>query len=100
MTAKTENNLELHDDRFGLCPQCLRQGVCVSGPDHWFICKRHKTRWYVGFNLLSGWSGQTAEERASNARLLAKYRVVEPAYHPQSEAPEASEEPGAHEPKS
>ena len=41
-------------DYFGVCPKCFRNdGYLNDGPNHWYHCRRHKLKWYVGSNLFS-----------------------------------------------
>jgi hypothetical protein len=59
-----------HDDDgyvhnyFGTCPECHKtDGYINIGKSHWFLCKKHRTRWWVGSNLFSSWRDQTEEEQ-------------------------------------
>ena len=57
---------------FGGCPHCHRNDGCINdGPDHWFICELHRTKWSAGSNLFSSWRDETDEER-----LKARYRLM------------------------
>ena len=41
---------------FGNCPQCHKTHGCYSvGPDHWYVCHTHHTKWWIGSNLFSCW---------------------------------------------
>ncbi len=62
------------------CPGCgNHDGYLNVGPDHWFVCHRHKTRWRAGSNLFSGWRDENEETWARNRILLSGYMwVVEP----------------------
>jgi hypothetical protein len=65
-------------DYFGGCPTCgMTNGFVNDGADHWFVCDRHKTKWYVGSNLFSGWRDDTAEDRFRDRDLLGSYRQVQ-----------------------
>jgi hypothetical protein len=65
------------DDYFGVCPICKWQdGYLNDGPDHWFVCNRHMTKWFVGSNLFSGWREETPEQRFAQRDKLARYRTV------------------------
>jgi len=65
-------------DRFGGCPTCgMTNGFVNDGADHWFVCDRHKTKWWVGSNLFSGWRDDTAADRFRAIDLLGRYRQVE-----------------------
>ncbi len=65
---------------FGGCPGCGNtDGYLNVGPDHWFVCHRHKTRWRAGSNLFSGWRGENEETWLRNRFQLSGYMwVVEP----------------------
>jgi hypothetical protein len=65
------------ENYFGVCPICQRQnGYLNDGRDHWFVCDRHKTKWYVGSNLFSSWRHLTKEESFAQVDCLARYREV------------------------
>lgn len=52
------------DHYFGLCPYCRNtDGYINIGKGHWFFCKEHKVKWWVGSNLFSGWEEQTEKEQ-------------------------------------
>jgi hypothetical protein len=52
------------DHHFGACPQCgNNDGFYNAGRSHWFVCHEHRTRWWVGSNLFSGWKEETEEEQ-------------------------------------
>jgi len=64
---------------WGDCPKCGRNdGYLNIGRGHWFICDKHKTKWFIGENLFSSWRQQTQETWARNSALLASYEEVEP----------------------
>jgi hypothetical protein len=64
-------------DRFGGCPTCgMTNGFVNDSADHWFVCDRHKTKWYVGSNLFSSWRNDTVEDRFRARDLLGSYRQV------------------------
>jgi ssDNA-binding Zn-finger/Zn-ribbon topoisomerase 1 len=49
---------------FGVCPKCHKtDGYINIGRGHWFYCKEHKNRWFVGENLFSTWRDQSEEEQ-------------------------------------
>lgn len=55
------------DEYFGGCPHCgQNDGYINSGPDHWFVCDQHKTKWCAGSNLFSSWHDEDEEERKRN----------------------------------
>jgi len=64
---------------FGDCPKCGRNdGYINIGRGHWFVCDRHKTKWYIGSNLFSCWKDETEEMWLRNADELANYQEVKP----------------------
>ncbi len=57
---------------FGGCPGCGNtDGYLNVGPDHWFFCHRHKTKWRAGSNLFSGWRDENEETWLRNRFLLS-----------------------------
>jgi hypothetical protein len=80
------------NDYFGVCPICQRQnGMLNDGPDHWFVCNTHKTKWRVGSNLFSGWQHLTDEQLFGQRDKLTRYRAVKE-FHPMKPAPTAQEQ--------
>ncbi len=66
-------------EHFGACPACGNRGwVAHVGPDYWFLCDTHKTRWFLGSALNRNWEVQTDGEKAELMRDVAGYREVEP----------------------
>lgn len=64
---------------YGGCPHCGRNdGFLNVGREHWFRCDQHKTKWYFGSNLLSGWREESEETWQRNRFKLAEYMTVEP----------------------
>ena len=64
---------------FGGCPECGRaDGFLNDGPDHWFICDTHLTKWLIGSNLFSAWRDLSDEEAAEQRDRLREYRQVDP----------------------
>lgn len=78
------NIVPLHvetDEYFGGCPECGKtNGFINNGPEHWFTCDRHRTKWHGGSNLFSGWREETEEGRFRNRDRLSQYRTVEAIY--------------------
>ena len=63
----------------GACPKCGDTSGCLNiGRAHWFRCDEHRTKWYVGENMYSGWREETEEEWRANRDRLAYYREVKP----------------------
>lgn len=53
-----------NDGYFGLCPICKKtDGYLNIGRIHWFICKKHRSRWCIGFNVFSSWRHETESEQ-------------------------------------
>lgn len=64
---------------FGDCPECgSNDGYLNVGAEHWFHCREHETRWFVGVNLFSGWREESEEDWHRNVEVLANYTEVEP----------------------
>jgi hypothetical protein len=99
ITAKRERNevavesVEIQDTestetctaRFGLCPVCRKtDGYMNVGSGHWFMCIKHKNRWFIGSNLFSSWKDETEEEQQDEFYQLGfgDFADVEPYYHP------------------
>lgn len=62
-------------DSFGTCPVCGRHdGYLNVGPQHWFYCKRHKTKWLAGSNLFSGWRTEDPIHHSQNAAYLSGFK--------------------------
>ena len=73
------------DDYFGLCPRChWTDGYINLGCDQWFYCRRHRTKWCSGSNLLDSWRFETkAEQRAEyEAMDFGSYERVESFFYP------------------
>jgi len=49
-----------------------------DGPDHWFVCNTHMTKWRVGSNLFSAWQHLTDEQlfgQRTSSRDIVRSRV-------------------------
>ena len=67
---------------FGVCPKCLRNdGFLNIGRDHWYHCRTHKLKWWVGSNLFSEWTFQDESTWRANAEFLASYTEIKE-FHP------------------
>ena len=76
-------------DYFGVCPKCFRNdGYLNIGRDHWYHCREHKLKWWIGSNMFSAWVHESESTWAANAQLLAGYREVKEFY------PEPASRPG------
>jgi len=58
----------------------MTDGYLNCGNAHWFICKRHKTKWLAGENLFSSAMDETEDQqRAEQQRLgFEHFLEVEP----------------------
>ena len=67
--------------RLGDCPKCGRNdGFLNVYKAHWFICRRHRVKWYGGYDLFPGWQNETEEDWKRNLRMLSQYQEVRPKY--------------------
>ena len=67
--------------KLGDCPRCGRNdGYLNVYKSHWFICKRHKMKWYAGYDLFPGWQNETEEDWKRNVRILSQYQEVRAKY--------------------
>ncbi|MBL1143210.1 MAG: hypothetical protein HND53_14430 [Proteobacteria bacterium] len=65
--------------RCGVCPSCGKtDGFVNLGKEHWFICRDHKSKWFVGVNLFEGWENQTVAQTECIDLMLSKYKEVVP----------------------
>ena len=65
----------------GECPVCNKNdGYLNLGAQHWFICREHKIKWYVGDNLFDSWRTQSIALHLSAEILLSGYREVDSSY--------------------
>lgn len=80
MSNERQNDFELPDVYyFGGCPECtLNNGHLNVGRTHWMVCHKHRVRWCIGSNLFSVWRYESEEDWERNARLLDRYKEVEP----------------------
>lgn len=68
----------LSSDAFGVCPLCRRSsGYLNVGSEHWFFCRRHKTKWLGGTDLLSSWHSETELDWMRNAVRLSAFVEVD-----------------------
>ncbi len=64
---------------FGGCPCCGNSDNYLNdGPEHSFMCHRHKTKWHAGSNLFSGWRDENEEVWRLNRFRLSEYMKVKP----------------------
>ena len=68
---------------FGDCPKCGKNdGYLNVGREHWFVCGKHRVKWFVGTNLFSSWRYETEQDWERSYALLAGYREIEPWIRP------------------
>ena len=73
-------------DYFGTCPHCrCHDGYLNIGRQHWYFCQIHRTKWWIGENLLSSWREPSKEEWHENRDYLAEFVDVEPVHVEQFE---------------
>ena len=66
------------ESRYGNCPVCgYTDGYMNISCNHWFVCHKHKTKWFVGSNLFADWQSEREVDWLGNAVLLGQYRDVE-----------------------
>jgi hypothetical protein len=74
-------------DYWGDCPKCYREdGVFHNdyvlfgdmGQEDWFVCHKHKLKWFLGSGLFSASRRMTNEALLKQEYILASYRTVEP----------------------
>ncbi len=70
-----------YDEYWGVCPRCKRNdGYLNIRRVHWFVCHRHRVRWWGGENLFSTWRWETDADWKRNARRIRDYELLaEPA---------------------
>ncbi len=67
--------------RLGDCPRCGRNdGYLNVYKAHWFICRRHRVKWYAGYDLFPTWQNETEEDWRRNLRILSQYQEVRAKY--------------------
>lgn len=77
----TDQEQQGNEHYFGSCPECGEsEGPFHVGRAHWFLCRKHGVRWWVGENLFRGWRFETAEEWRKTAEWLEGFRIIEPDY--------------------
>lgn len=65
---------DIPEEFWGECPYCGKSDRYLNiGTAHWFVCHRHRVKWYGGQNVFNTWRHQTIEDWRANARLLSYY---------------------------
>jgi hypothetical protein len=73
--AKAENA-----PRIGVCPYCHGvDGYYNYGPNHYFVCFKHKVRWFASYDLFSTWRKETTDDWINNRQRFEGYEAVVPA---------------------
>ena len=66
--------------QFGACPHCHGvDGYYNYGPNHYFVCFKHKVRWLGSYDLFSTWRQETTEDWISNRQKFEDFEPVVPA---------------------
>ena len=67
-------------NHFWGCPHCpLDRGpenIYNAGKSHQAACHTHRTTWWLGSNLFSGWKEETEEEQRERWREIEGYEEV------------------------
>jgi hypothetical protein len=77
--TRTTAVFRLRESHFGFCPYCgHNDGFLNFGPNHWFICHQHQSRWFVGSNLFDCWKEESEEDWQRTKAKIESYREVAP----------------------
>jgi len=65
---------------FGSCPKCGTSDghISLGNGNHWFICKRHRTKWLASKDAFCDSSEITPLDQFRSADLLSLFREVTP----------------------
>lgn len=79
---RNERELKLkklrHENYFGNCSVCGRDNRCLNiGKAHYYVCHKHKKKWYVGSNLFSSWRDENEKIWKKNAKKIHKYDEID-----------------------
>lgn len=95
--VEKEKNMAKGDDGyFGLCPVCKEtDGYLSVGRNHWFVCEKHRVRWWIGENVFSSWRDETESEQQRHCEEIGfdTFTDVEP-FYPEIEGVERLESEG------
>ena len=74
------NIIPFPDIRHALhCGVCGKNdGYLNLGAQHWFICRVHRTKWFIGENLFDSWMTQTIPQHTIAEQLLRTFHEVTP----------------------
>jgi hypothetical protein len=63
---------------FGSCPICGRcSGMLNVGPEHWFYCVRHQTKWLGATDTFSSWHRETEADWNRHRWRLSSFVEVD-----------------------
>ena len=63
----------------GVCPHCDKvDGYYNYGPNHWFVCFKHKVQWLGAYDLFSTWRNETTADWINNRLSFEDYGSVVP----------------------
>jgi hypothetical protein len=66
--------------RIGVCPYCHQvDGYYNYGPNHYFVCFKHKVKWFASYDLFSTWRKETTDDWINNRLRFEGYEAVVPA---------------------
>lgn len=64
-------------NRLGDCPVCGRNnGYLNVFKTHWYICRKHRLKWYAGYDLFPTWRQETRKDWERNLNILSQYTEV------------------------
>lgn len=71
---------DVDDAYWGRCPECsetdpTNEYVNIERA-HWMTCKLHRTRWFIGSNMFSGWRHETEATWRRNWERIGGYREI------------------------
>ena len=74
-----ENVISLKAPKFfGDCPKCRRNDGYVNiGRNHWFLCKKHRVKWFFGTDIFPTWRDENQEIWWKNAQLISGFLEIE-----------------------
>jgi len=72
-------------ENIGVCPHCGEvDGYYNYGPNHWFICSKHKVKWLAAYDLFSTWRNETTGDWINNRLNFEDYEPIVPASNTKS----------------
>lgn len=78
MSKELERELDRDVDYWGGCPQCHQNDGYLNARRrfHYYICREHKVKWYVGENLFTAWRDMSEEELKADHKELPDIRML------------------------